>query len=140
VIGPGGKVIQEIQKSTGAKLSIEEEPTTAFVEIFAPDKDALGKAKEMIRQITVSPEIDEVYEGTVTSIMPFGAFVEILPGKEGLLHISELAWERVNKTEDVLNVGDKIQVKLIKKDKITGKLALSMKVLIPKPAVEKSPG
>jgi polyribonucleotide nucleotidyltransferase len=133
VIGPGGKVIQEIQKETGATIIIEEEGNFGVIDIMSDDKDSIEKAKNWIRGITAVPELNEVYLGTVKSIVPFGAFVEILPGKDGLLHISEIDWKRIEKVEDVLSEGDKVKVKLIGIDSRSGKLKLSRKVLIERP-------
>jgi polyribonucleotide nucleotidyltransferase len=133
VIGPGGKVIQEIQKETGATIVIEEEGDYGVIDIMSDDKESIEKAKNWIRGITAVPELNEVYLGTVKSIVPFGAFVEILPGKDGLLHISEIDWKRIEKVEDVLSEGDKIKVKLIGIDSRSGKLKLSRKVLIERP-------
>jgi polyribonucleotide nucleotidyltransferase len=133
VIGPGGKVIQGIQKETGTVISITEEGEKGIVEIASNDGIAMAKALKMIRGIVTVPELDMVYNGTVKSIVDFGAFVEILPGKDGLLHISEIDYKRLPNMEGVLNVGDKIDVKLIEIDKKTGKLKLSRKVLLPKP-------
>jgi polyribonucleotide nucleotidyltransferase len=141
VIGPGGKVIQGIQKETGTVISITEEGEKGIVEIASNDGIAMAKALKMIRGIVTVPELDMVYNGTVKSIVDFGAFVEILPGKDGLLHISEIDYKRLPNMEGVLNVGDKIDVKLIEVDKKTGKLKLSRKVLLPKPEgwVEQAP-
>jgi len=133
VIGPGGKVIQEIQKETGATIIIEEEGNYGVIDIMSSDKESIEKAKDWIRGIVAMPELNEVYLGTVKSIVPFGAFVEILPGKDGLLHISEIDWKRIEKVEDVLREGDKIKVKLIGIDSRSGKLKLSRKVLIDRP-------
>lgn len=130
VIGPGGKVIQEIQKETGATIIIEEEGNFGIIDIMSNDKESIEKAKNWIKGIVAMPELNEVYLGTVKSIVPFGAFVEILPGKDGLLHISEIDWKRIEKVEDVLREGDKIKVKLIGIDSRSGKLKLSRKVLI----------
>jgi len=133
VIGPGGKVIQEIQKETGATIAIEEIDNKGEVSVFAVDKDAMDEAVKRIKNIVAVPEVGEVYEGKVKSIMPFGAFIEFMPGKDGLLHISEIKWERVEKMEGVMEVGEEVQVKLIEVDKKTGKFRLSRKVLLPKP-------
>ena len=133
VIGPGGKVIQEIQKETGATVNIEEVDDAGVVSVFAVDKGAMDAAVGRIKAIVAVPEVGEVYEGKVKSIMPFGAFVEFMPGKDGLLHISEIKWERLEKMEGVLEVGEEISVKLIGVDKKTGKFRLSRKVLLPKP-------
>ena len=133
VIGPGGKIIQEIQKESGATVNIEEDDQGGKVSIFAVDGDSLNNALARIKAIVQQPEVGEVYEGKVKSIMPFGAFVEFLPGKDGLLHISEIKWERVENVSDVMEEGEEIKVKLIDIDKRTGKFKLSRKVLIPRP-------
>ncbi|MDH5610544.1 MAG: polyribonucleotide nucleotidyltransferase, partial [Cyclobacteriaceae bacterium] len=133
VIGPGGKVVQEIQRETGATIVIEETTKGGLVNIFAANKEVLDKAEKWVRSIASTPEVGEIYEGKVKSIMPFGAFVEFLPGKDGLLHISEIKWERVENVEKILEVGEEIKVKLIEVDKKTGKFRLSRKVLLPKP-------
>ena len=133
VIGPGGKIIQEIQKESGATVNIEEDDQGGKVSIFAVDGDSLNNALARIKAIVQQPEVGEVYEGKVKSIMPFGAFVEFLPGKDGLLHISEIKWERVENVSDVMEEGEEIKVKLIDVDKRTGKFKLSRKVLIPRP-------
>ncbi|MAZ93422.1 MAG: polyribonucleotide nucleotidyltransferase [Bacteroidales bacterium] len=133
VIGPGGKVIQEIQAETGATIVIEEVDEKGVIDIMADNKATIEAAKDWIKGIVAVPEVNEVYLGTVKSIVAFGAFVEILPGKDGLLHISEIDHKRINNVEDVLKQGDKIKVKLIEVDKRSGKLKLSRKALIPKP-------
>jgi polyribonucleotide nucleotidyltransferase len=133
VIGPGGKIIQEMQRETGAVIVIEEVGEFGIIDIVAVDKSSIDAVMKKIRGITTLPEIDEIYDGVVKNIQPFGAFVEILPGKDGLLHISEIDWTRLEDVESVLKVGDKIQVKLIEIDKKTGKLKLSRKVLLPRP-------
>ncbi len=133
VIGPGGKIIQEMQKDTKATIIIEEVGEFGIIDIFAENKESIEAAKERIRRIVTVPEIGEIYKGRVKNIMAFGAFVEILPGKDGLLHISEIDWKRVEKVEDVLKEGDEIEVKLIEIDKKTGKYKLSRKVLLPRP-------
>lgn len=133
VIGPGGKVVQDIQKESGATVVIEEKDNAGFVNIFAVDKDAMEKALRRVKGIVAIPTIGDVYEGKVKSIMPFGAFVEFMPGKDGLLHISEIKWERLEKMEGVLEVGEEIKVKLVEVDKKTGKYRLSRKILLPKP-------
>jgi polyribonucleotide nucleotidyltransferase len=133
VIGPGGKVVQEIQKESGATIVIEEKDNAGFVNIFAVDKVAMEKALKRVKGIVAIPIIGDVYEGKVKSIMPFGAFVEFMPGKDGLLHISEIKWERLEKMEGVLEVGEEVKVKLVDVDKKTGKYRLSRKVLLPKP-------
>ena len=136
VIGPGGKIIQQMQKDTNCTIMIEEVGEFGVIDIFAVDKKAIDAAKERIRMIVAVPEVGEVYKGKVKSIMPFGAFVEIIPGKDGLLHISEIEWARVEKVEDVLKEGQEIEVKLIEIDKKTGKIKLSRKVLLPRPPKE----
>jgi polyribonucleotide nucleotidyltransferase len=134
VIGPGGKIIQGIQAETGATISIEEVDDCGRVEIAATNKEALDGAKAKIKAIVAIPEVGEVYSSTVKSIMPYGAFVEFMPGKEGLLHISEIEWKRFESMEDTgLKEGDTIDVKLLDIDQKTGKFKLSHKVLIPKP-------
>jgi polyribonucleotide nucleotidyltransferase len=138
VIGPGGKVIQEIQKETGATIIIEEEGNFGVIDIMSSNKETIEKAKAWIRGITAMPELNEIYLGKVKSIVPFGAFVEILPGKDGLLHISEIDHKRIEKVEDVLSEGDKIKVKLIGIDSRSGKLKLSRKVLIERPNKEQN--
>jgi len=132
VIGPGGKVIQEIQKVTGATIVIEEVDNKGLIDVMADNKAAIEEAKAWINGITAVPELDKVYLGTVKNIAAFGAFVEILPGKDGLLHISEIDHKRIENVEDVLKQGDKIKVKLIGIDSRSGKLKLSRKVLIDK--------
>ncbi|MFW5687918.1 MAG: S1 RNA-binding domain-containing protein, partial [Bacteroidota bacterium] len=133
IIGPGGKVIQDIQNTTNTTITIEEVGDFGHVDIMSPDKESIVAAKERIRSLTTVPEVGEVYKGRVKNIVAFGAFVEILPGKEGLLHISELEWRRVNNVEDILKTGDEVEVKLIEIDKRSGKLKLSRKALLPKP-------
>jgi len=133
VIGPGGKVVQEIQKVTGATVVIEEIADGGMVNIFASDKEILDKAAAWVKGIVALPDVGETYVGKVKSIQPFGAFVEFMPGKDGLLHISEIKWERVETMDGVLEVGEEVKVKLIEIDKKTGKYRLSRKVLIPKP-------
>ena len=133
VIGPGGKVVQEIQKETGATIIIDEVDDKGIVNIFATNKDAMDQAHARVKAIVAEPEIGEVYDGKVKSIMPFGAFVEFLPGKEGLLHISEIKWERIENMDGVLENGEEIRVKLLDIDKKSGKFRLSRKVLLPRP-------
>lgn len=138
VIGPGGKVIQEMQRTSGAQINIEEKEDKGVVTIYAPSKESMDLAKSKIRAIVAMPEVGEVYRGKVKSILPFGAFVEILPGKDGLLHVSELDWKRVEHVEEYLKVGDEVEVKLLEIDQKTGKLRLSRKVLLPKPEGKES--
>lgn len=136
LIGPGGKIIQDIQAKTGAVITVEEIDGKGFVDVMTNDGDAMKAALARIKAITATPEVGEIYHGKVKSITNFGAFVEIIPGKDGLLHISEIKWERVEKVEDVLKEGDEIDVKLIEVDSKTGKLKLSRKVLLEKPQKE----
>jgi polyribonucleotide nucleotidyltransferase len=133
VIGPGGKVIQEIQKETGTTISITEDDNNGVVQIACDNKEGMDRAMAWVNGIVAKPEVGSVYTGKVKNLAAFGAFVEILPGKEGLLHISEIDWKRVEKVEDVLTTGDKIEVKLIEIDQKSGKLRLSRKALMPKP-------
>lgn len=133
VIGPGGKVIQEIQKDTGATIIIEEKDNAGKINVFSSDETSMNAAIARIKGIVAQPEIGETYIGKVKNIMPFGAFVEFMPGKDGLLHISEIKWERLETMDGVLEAGEEIQVKLIDVDKKTGKFKLSRKVLLPKP-------
>jgi len=132
VIGPGGKVVQDIQKTTGATIVIEEVGNKGLVNIFATDQTIMDAAVKRVKAIVAVPEVGEVYTGIVKSIMPFGAFVEFMPGKDGLLHISEIKWERLETMDGVLEVGEEVKVKLIEVDKKTGKFRLSRKVLLPK--------
>ena len=134
VIGPGGKIIQQMQEDTGATITIDEIDGIGKVQVSAPNKDSIDAALAKIKAIVAMPEVGEIYEGTVKSIMPYGCFVEILPGKEGLLHISEIDWKRLETVEDAgIKEGDKIQVKLLEIDPKTGKYKLSHRVLIEKP-------
>jgi len=133
VIGPGGKIIQEMQKETNTVIVIEEVNEQGVVQISSSNKENIDRAVAKIRAITATPEIGEIYSGKVKSIVPFGAFVEIIPGKDGLLHISEVEWRRLDSLDGILKEGDIIDVKLIDVDKKTGKFKLSRKVLLPKP-------
>ena len=133
IIGPGGKIIQEIQRETGTTITIEEVDNRGEVSIFSKQKEGLDKALAWIRGIVQVPEIGATYESVVKSIMPFGAFVEFMPGKQGLLHISEISWERLETMDGVFKEGDKVTVKLTGTDPKTGKFKFSRKVLIPKP-------
>ena len=134
VIGPGGKIIQQMQEDTGATITIDEEDGVGKVQVSAPDKESIDAAIRKIKAIVAVPEVGEVYEGTVRSIMPYGCFVEIMPGKDGLLHISEIDWKRLETVAEAgLKDGDKINVKLLEIDPKTGKYKLSHRVLIPKP-------
>ena len=134
VIGPGGKIIQGMQEETGATITIEEVDGVGRIEIAGTNKKCIDDAVRMIKGIVAVPEIGEVYIGKVRSIMPYGAFVEFLPGKDGLLHISEMDWKRLETIEEAgLKEGDEIQVKLLDIDPKTGKFKLSHKVLLPKP-------
>lgn len=132
IIGPGGKIIQEMQRETGATISIEEVNDKGVVQIFADNKAAIDAAHSQIKDIIAKPEVGEVYEGKVKSIMPFGVFVEILPGKDGLLHISEIDWTRHETMEGLFVEGDEVSVKLMNVDR-QGKMKLSRKALLPKP-------
>ena len=134
VIGPGGKIIQQMQEDTGATITIDEEDGVGKVQVSAPDKESIDAAIAKIKSIVAIPEVGEIYEGTVRSIMPYGCFVEIMPGKDGLLHISEIEWKRLETVEDAgIKEGDKIKVKLMEIDPKTGKYKLSHRVLEPKP-------
>ena len=137
IIGPGGKVIQEIQAETNSTIVIEEVDDYGIIDIVCTDKASSEAAKARIKAITAVPEVGEVYLGTVKNITNFGAFIEIIPNKEGLLHISEIDWKHIKDVESVLKTGDKVKVKLIDIDSKTGKLKLSRKVLIPKPDRDK---
>ena len=135
VIGPGGKIIQQMQEDTGATITIDEEDGVGKIQVSGPNKESIDAAIAKIKAIVAIPEVGEVYEGTVRSIMPYGCFVEFMPGKDGLLHISEIDWKRLETVEEAgIKEGDKIQVKLIEIDPKTGKFKLSHRVLIEKPA------
>jgi polyribonucleotide nucleotidyltransferase len=133
VIGPGGKVIQEIQRETGTEINIEEVDNTGVVKVFSNNGENLKRAMDWIKGIVAIPEVGESYDSTVKSVMPYGAFVEFMPGKQGLLHISEVSWKRLESLDGVLNEGDAIKVKLVGLDPKTGKFRLSRKVLMEKP-------
>jgi polyribonucleotide nucleotidyltransferase len=134
VIGPGGKIIQQMQEDTGATITIDESDGVGKVQVSAPNKESIDAAVGKIKSIVAIPEVGEVYEGTVRSIMPYGCFVEIMPGKDGLLHISEIDWKRLETVEEAgIKEGDKIQVKLMEIDPKTGKYKLSHRALLPKP-------
>ena len=133
VIGPGGKVIQEIQRETGTTINIEEKNNQGEVSIFGTEKEKVDKAHNWIKGIVAVPTVGDEYEAVVKSVMPYGAFVEFLPGKQGLLHISEVSWKRLETLDGVLNEGDKVKVKLTGTDPKTGKFKLSRKILLPKP-------
>ena len=139
VIGPGGKIIQEIQKTTGATVNITEVGKTGEVSIFSANKESLDQAVAWINSIVAVPEVGDVYEGTVKGIKEFGAFVEFLPGKQGLLHISEIMWKRLENMDNVFQEGDKVKVKLVGVDPKTGKFKLSRKALLPKPEQNSAP-
>ncbi|MDR0768323.1 MAG: polyribonucleotide nucleotidyltransferase [Dysgonamonadaceae bacterium] len=140
VIGPGGKVIQGLQEETGTTITIEEIDGAGRIEVAAPNKSAINAAMEKIRGIIAVPEINKIYEGKIRSIMPFGAFVEFLPGRDGLLHISEIEWKRLETVEEAgLKEGDTVQVKLVDIDPKTGKVKLSRKALLPRPEHEDRP-
>jgi polyribonucleotide nucleotidyltransferase len=135
VIGPGGKIIQEIQSETGTVITLEDQDDHGMVEVSSSDKESLDAAVKRIKNIAFPPtvEIGEVYEGKVKSIMPYGAFVEILPGTEGLLHVSELEWHRVENVTDVLKEGEMVRFKVTGRDPKTGKVKLSRKILLERP-------
>ncbi|MBO0947030.1 polyribonucleotide nucleotidyltransferase [Fibrella forsythiae] len=133
VIGPGGKVVQEIQRESGATVNIEEREGSGFVSIYATNKESMDKAVSRVKGITATAEVGEIYDGKVKTIQPFGAFVEFLPGKDGLLHISEVKWERLETMDGVFQVGEVVRVKLVEIDKKTGKYRLSRKALLPRP-------
>ncbi|TAH28528.1 MAG: polyribonucleotide nucleotidyltransferase, partial [Cytophagales bacterium] len=133
IIGPGGKIIQEMQKSTGAVINIEEIDGKGKVSVSATNGDSLDAALVRIKQIVTIPEVGETYDGIVKAVQTYGAFVEFMPGKDGLLHISEIRWERVENMDGILEVGEKLKVKLVDIDPKTGKYRLSRKVLLPKP-------
>jgi len=134
VIGPGGKIIQGIQERTGATISLEEEDGVGKIEIAGANKEIIDAAVRSIRAIVAVPEVGEIYEGKISSVMPYGAFVEFMPGKDGLLHISEIDWKRFDTMEETgLKEGDTISVKLVDIDPKTGKFKLSHKVLLDKP-------
>jgi polyribonucleotide nucleotidyltransferase len=141
IIGPGGKIIQAIQQETETVIAIEEKGDLGLVEISGAGIEAIEAAKKRIKAIIAIPEVGEIYKGKVKSVVSFGAFVEVIPGKDGLLHVSEMAWERVESAEDFIKEGDEIEVKLIGVDEKTGKLKLSRKALLPKPEgyVERPP-
>lgn len=133
VIGPGGKIVQEIQRESGATITIEEKDGKGYVSIFSSNGESMEKAKKRVYGIVAQPEVGSVYDAKVKSIQPFGAFVEFLPGKEGLLHISEISWDRLPSMDGVLEIGEELQVKLLEVDPKTGKFRLSRKVLLPRP-------
>src|SRR4030095_4722299 len=139
VIGPGGKVIQEMQRETGTTINIEEKNNMGEVSIFGSNKEGVEKAENWIKGSVAVPTVGDVYEATVKSIMPFGAFVEFLPGKQGLVHISEVSWKRLETLEGILKEGDKVKVKLIGTDPKSGKFKLSRKALLPKPERQDRP-
>ncbi|MFZ9474370.1 MAG: S1 RNA-binding domain-containing protein, partial [Bacteroidia bacterium] len=133
VIGPGGKVIQEMQKQSHTTIVITEVDKQGIVEIFGTNLEDVNNAKARIKGIVAVPEIGDIYEAKVKSIMPYGAFVEILPGKDGLLHISEYDWNRIDSLDGILKEGDVVKVKYVGDDPKTKKIKLSRKVLLPKP-------
>ncbi len=133
LIGPGGKVIQEIQRETGTTIIVEEINGYGDVNIFGENKEAITAALDWVKKIVAVPEVGQVYKGKVKTIVQFGAFVEILPNKDGLLHISEIDWRKIRTVDEVLKEGDEVEVKLIDIDPKTGKLKLSRKVLLPRP-------
>jgi polyribonucleotide nucleotidyltransferase len=140
VIGPQGKIIQEIQRETGTTINIEEIGNQGEVSVFSPAKEGLDRAVAWIKGIVAMPEVGEEYESKVKSIMPYGAFVEFMPGKQGLLHISEVSWKRLENLDGILKEGDTVKVKLVGIDHKTGKFKLSRKALIPKPDFNQAEG
>ncbi len=140
VIGPGGKIIQGIQADTGATIVIEEIDNRGVIDVFADNKESIEAALAKINEITAEPEVGETYKGKVKGVVSFGAFIEIMPGREGLLHISEFEWRRIEKMEDVVKVGDELEVKLINIDEKNGNLKLSRKALLPRPEGSQSSG
>ena len=136
LIGPGGKVIQEIQRETGTTIIVEEVDGHGDVNIFGENKEAITAALDWVKKIVTVPEVGQIYKGKVKTIVQFGAFVEILPNKDGLLHISEIDWKKIRTVDEVLKEGDEVEVKLIEIDPKTGKLKLSRKVLLPSPPRE----
>lgn len=139
IIGPGGKIIQETQAVTNTTIVVEEENGMGIVHIFGENKEGIDMALARINRITEVPEVGKVYKGKIKSVVAFGAFVEILPGKEGLLHISEIEWRKLNTVDEVLKEGEEVEVKLIEVDPKTSKLRLSRKVLLPRPPREEKP-
>jgi polyribonucleotide nucleotidyltransferase len=136
LIGPGGKIIQEIQRVTGATIIVEEIDGHGDVNIFGENAEVITAALDWVKKIVTIPEVGQVYKGKVKTIVQFGAFVEILPNRDGLLHISEIEWRKIGTVEEVLKEGQEIEVKLIDIDPKTGKLKLSRKVLLPRPPKE----
>jgi polyribonucleotide nucleotidyltransferase len=136
VIGPGGKIIQEIQKTTNTTITIEEVDNKGVVEIASNDEEGMRAAVLRIKGITATPEVGEVYQGKVVSNVAFGSFVEFLPGRQGLLHVSEIDWKRVENVDEYLKPGDIVEIKLIGIDEKTGKFKLSRKALLPRPERE----
>ena len=133
IIGPGGKIIQKMQTDTETTITINEEDNKGIVEILGTDPDGMARAEKTIKDICFIPEVGEVYKGIVKSIQPYGAFVEINKGTDGLLHISEICWKRLEKVEEELKEGDEVDVKLVSIDPKNGKMKLSRKILLEKP-------
>ena len=133
VIGPGGKIIQEMQRVSGTAITIEERDGKGYVSIFAPDKEAIDKAAQMVNGIAYSPEVGEEHTGTVATVMPYGVFVDFMGGKSGLLHVSEMSWSRIENVEEEFKEGDPISFKIIDIDSRTGKMRLSRKAIMPSP-------
>ena len=134
VIGPGGKIIQGIQEETGSVIAIEETDGVGIVQVSGPNKETIDAALAKIKAIVAVPEVGEVYDGVIRSVMPYGAFVEFMPGRDGLLHISEIDWKRLETVEEAgLKEGDHVKVKLMEIDDKTGKFKLSRRVLMEKP-------
>ena len=133
IIGPGGKIIQEMQRVTGTTITVEEKEGKGYISIFAPDKEAIEKASSMVSAIVYTPEVGEEHTGTIATVMPYGVFVDFRGGKSGLLHVSEMSWSRIDNVEDEFKEGDEIKFKIIDIDKKTGKLRLSRKAIMPSP-------
>jgi polyribonucleotide nucleotidyltransferase len=133
VIGPGGKIIQEMQRTTGTTITIEEKEGKGYISIFAPDADAIERAKQMVTAIVYEPQVGDIHTGTVATVMPYGVFVDFKGNKSGLLHVSEMSWSRIDNVEDAFKEGDEVQFKIIEIDKKTGKARLSRKAVIPSP-------
>lgn len=133
VIGPGGKIIQEMQRTTGTTITIEEKEGKGYISIFAPDADAIERAKQMVTAIVYDPQVGDIHTGTVATVMPYGVFVDFKGNKSGLLHVSEMSWSRIDNVEEAFREGDEVSFKIIEIDKKSGKLRLSRKAVIPSP-------
>jgi polyribonucleotide nucleotidyltransferase len=133
VIGPGGKIIQEMQRTTGTTITIEEREGKGYISIFAPDRTAIDKAMSMISAIVYDPQVGDVLTGHVATVMPYGVFVDFKGNKSGLLHVSEMSWSRIDDVEEAFKEGDEVTFKIIDIDKRSGKLRLSRKAILPSP-------